>query len=438
MRGLTSTIVLFVILAGLGAYIYFVDNKRPAAGTETKPKAFEVAGDQIEEIEIKGADGQTTRLRKADDKWTLVQPLEADADPGEVSSLTTNLSALDIQRVVDEKPADLTTYGLSPAKVEVGFRAKGQKNFQRLLIGEKTPSGGDVYAKKPGESRVFLASSYLESTFNKTPFDLREKSILKFESDKVDGLEIRQGSSMVQFAKSGTVEWKLVKPIMARGDYGSIESIIGRLSMEKMQKLVASDVADLKKYGLDSPVAQVIISAGSTKATLAIGKTEDGMAYARDASRPMVFTVEEALLTELKKPIGDYRRKDLFDFRPFTVKVVQIVRGSEKFGIEKSVDKDGKEVWRNAGGRVVEAAKVEDALNKLSGLRAQSFEGQSHPSLKAPLLTVTAKFNEDSSETVAFGRAGSDVLAGRADEEGSAKLEAAGFDEALKALDVLK
>lgn len=438
MRGLTSTVVLLLVLAGLGAYIYFVDSKRPAPGTETKPKAFEVAGDQIEEIEIKGTDGQTTRLRKTDDKWTMVQPVEADADPGEVSSITTNLSALDIQRVVDEKPADLATYGLNPPKVEVAFRAKGRKDFQRLLLGEKTPTGGDLYAKRPEESRVFLASSYLESTFNRTPFDLREKSILKFESDKVDGLEIRQGPTTLQFAKSGSVEWKIVKPIMARGDYGSIESVVGRVSMEKMQKLVASEATDLKKYGLDSPVAQVIVSAGSTKATLAIGKTEEGMVYAKDASRPIVFTVEEPLLAELKKPIGDYRRKDLFDFRPFTAKVVQIVRGTEKLGVEKSVDKDGKEVWRNAGGRVVDAAKVEDALNKLSGLRAQSFETQNHPSLKSPLVTVTAKFGEDTSETVSFARAGADVFAGRADEGGSAKVEAAGFDEAVKALEGLK
>ena len=31
MRGLTSTLLLVVVLAGLGAYIYFVDSKKPAA-----------------------------------------------------------------------------------------------------------------------------------------------------------------------------------------------------------------------------------------------------------------------------------------------------------------------------------------------------------------------------------------------------------------------
>jgi hypothetical protein len=48
VRGLKSTIALLVILVGLVAYIYFVDSKKPAAGTAaTKAKAFTVNEDQI-------------------------------------------------------------------------------------------------------------------------------------------------------------------------------------------------------------------------------------------------------------------------------------------------------------------------------------------------------------------------------------------------------
>ena len=36
MRGLTSTLVLVVVLAGLGGYIYFVDSKKPAASADRK------------------------------------------------------------------------------------------------------------------------------------------------------------------------------------------------------------------------------------------------------------------------------------------------------------------------------------------------------------------------------------------------------------------
>jgi hypothetical protein len=177
---------------------------------------------------------------------------------------------------------------------------------------------------------------------------------------------------------------------------------------------------------------------GSAKATLIVGKIENEAAYAMDASKPMIFTIDKSLAEELNKGVSEYRRKDVFEFRPFTATQVKITRGAETFGVEKSSDKDGKEVWRNAAAKVVDNAKVEDVLNKLSSLRAESFEAAANPSLKKPILTVTAKFNEENTETVNFGRAGSDVFVGRSDEPGSAKLEAKSFDEAEKALEQLK
>ena len=56
MRGLTSTLILVVVLAGLGAYIYFVDSKRPAASADgssaEKEKVFTTEVDKINEVRV--------------------------------------------------------------------------------------------------------------------------------------------------------------------------------------------------------------------------------------------------------------------------------------------------------------------------------------------------------------------------------------------------
>ena len=136
---------------------------------DAKPKAFaELAADKIEEIQIKNADGETSRVQRVGDEWQLRRAEQADADAGVVGTVTSNLATLEVQRVVDENPADLKQYGLEPARIDVAFRLKDQKDFQQLLVGEKTPTGGDVYAKRPNEKRVFLVSSYLDAIFNKT------------------------------------------------------------------------------------------------------------------------------------------------------------------------------------------------------------------------------------------------------------------------------
>ena len=42
MRGLTSTIILLLVLAGLVGYVYFADAP-PAGDAEAKPKSVDVA-----------------------------------------------------------------------------------------------------------------------------------------------------------------------------------------------------------------------------------------------------------------------------------------------------------------------------------------------------------------------------------------------------------
>jgi hypothetical protein len=435
MRGVTSTIILLLVLVGLVAYVYFVD--APPA-TEARPKAFTVSPENIEEVQIKNVDGETARAQRIDTSWQVVEPVKADADAAEVAAITSGLAGLEVQRVIAENPTDVKQYGLEPARLEVAFREKDQKEFRRLLIGEKTPTGSDLYAKTPDQSRVFLISSYLESTFNKNAFNLRDKAILKFDRDKADTVEI-DGLATMLFSRQGT-DWRIAKPISARADYAAMEGLITRLSSAQMQQIVAPEATDLKQYGLDSPAARVQVGTGSARATLLVGTPNaEELPYAKDASRPAVFTIEKALITDLTKPLVDFRRKDVFDFRSFTANRLELRRDSTTQTFEKTKGADGKEVWRDGTGKNPDSAMMEQLLTSLTNLRAQSFEGETHPSLKMPVLTAVIQFDDSKkTETVTFGRAGTDVYAARSDEPGSARLENATFDEAIKALDGLK
>ena len=438
MRGLKSTIALAVVLVGLVAYIYFVDAKKPASGDpETKAKAFTVEADQIEEIAIKPAAGESSRAQKTNGTWQLVEPEKTDADQGQLSNAASTLASLDINRVVDENPSDLGQYGLNPAKVDVAFRVKGQKELQHLLVGEKTAAGGDLYATTPKEKRVFLISSYLDGTFNRTPFDLRDKAVLKFDHDKVDGVEITHEGMTVQLTKTAG-DWALSKPYKARADFAAAEAVLTSLSSAQMQKIAAPEAKDAKTYGLDKPEVTATVTSGSTRATLEIGKTEADAAYARDLSRPMVFTIPQTTAMDLEKGADMFRRKDMFDGRSFNTTRVELRRGSETLTFEKTKDKDGKESWKNAAGKAVDTMKVEDMLTKLSNVRAVLFQDRVDPVLKTPTLVATVTMDNGKTESVTFAREGNAVLANRADEPGSATVEVMAFNDAFSAIDAVK
>ncbi len=149
MRGVRSLLILTVVLAALGGYIYFIESKKPATSGDAEPKAkaFTTAADKIEDLRVKAASGERTVLKKTGTTWQVVEPAPVKADETEVSSITSNLASLEIQRVVDEKPSDLKQYGLASPRVELSFRAAGDKADQTLFFGDKTATGSDMFAK---------------------------------------------------------------------------------------------------------------------------------------------------------------------------------------------------------------------------------------------------------------------------------------------------
>lgn len=436
MRGFRSTLLLLGVFAALVGYIYFVDSKKPAEGADAREKVYASAqADAVEEIQVKASDGNRTLVRKAGDLWAITEPLITDGDAAELSIMSGALADIAIERVVDEKPADLKRFGLDPPRIEVSYRLKDDKTPRQVFIGDKTPTGDNLYAKTPDNPRVFLLASSLETTLDKNTFALRDKRILKIDRGKADAIELMNGSTTIQLAKTGT-EWKLVKPIASRADFGVVESLLERVGSAQMQAITTPDATDLKPYGLDKPSASIVVGAGSTRATLLVGGTEDANVYAKDASRPLVFTIPATIKDDLLKDLTLLRRKDLFDSRAFTATRVDVTRGADKVTFEKSKNKDGQETWKK-GGADADTAKVEELLSKLLSLRADTFEASAPASLKSPALEVTVAY-DDKTETVRFGRAGTDVRAARSDEPGAGVVEAKAFDDALTSLDAVK
>ena len=181
---------------GLVGYIYYLDHPgaRTAGGRARRRRSPRSKADAIEEVRITAAD-ETTRLTKIgqhlDDRRAGAgrrrrrravehhrQPLVARDEPGRGREAGGPRS-----RSASSRPASTCA-----------FKVKGQAAEQRILLGEKTPIGENLYAKLPDSPRVFLVPSYLEAAFNKTTFALRDKAVLKVDRQKADGLELKAGT----------------------------------------------------------------------------------------------------------------------------------------------------------------------------------------------------------------------------------------------------
>jgi hypothetical protein len=451
MRGLRSTIALVVVLAGLGAYIYFVTWKKTDTDSTASKQEKVFAGlqaDKIDELRVTSEKGDVTTLKKENGAWQLTSPIATKADETEVSGITTNLGTVDITRVIDENPASLKEFGLDKPHVEVDFKRAGDKDFQKLFIGEKSPTGASLYARRNDDKKVFLIPAFQENTFNRSTFDLREKTLVKFDRDKVDGVEITADGKTVAIAKEGS-DWKLTKPLQTKADFGAVEGLVGRLGTAQMKSIVTMDAsaADLKKYGLDKPQETVTLDVGSARATLQLGsKAEDNTVYARDTSRPMVMTVESALADDLKKGADEYRRKDIFEFRPFNATHIEFTRNGQTVAFDKvkNTGKDAQtnpDMWKRVSPSAKDVSKdtMDSMLSRLSNMLASPFvDSTANTGLDKPALSVFVKFEDGKKEErVSFGQHGSDVFAQRPGDPGAAKVDATDFNETIKSLDEL-
>ena len=90
---------------------------------------------------------------------------------------------------------------------------------QDFLIGDDTPTGGGAYAKLASDPRVFTVASYVKTSLDKTPKDLRDKRLLTFDSDKLTRVELQPPRAQtVEFGKNNQNDWQILKPKPLRAD----------------------------------------------------------------------------------------------------------------------------------------------------------------------------------------------------------------------------
>ena len=449
MQRFRSTSLLLVLFLALGGYAYFIESERsPASDDPPAEQAFDIEADAIGSLIVTSDNGDVTEVNRADTDtttWSVTAPFSASADGNAASAIANSLASLEISRVVETEAADLSVFGLTDPAFSVTFDS--ENNTKTLLIGDETPTGSDRYANIGGTNRVFLIASFLESTFNRSSLDLRDRSLLEFTGPEVTGLTIEQESSALRFSK-GDGAWHLLEPVRARGDFGIVEGLSGRIGSAEMIAVEVESVdGDLEPFGLDNPRMTITVETDKGNHVLAMGnESPAGTVYGRDASRSIVFTVDAALFDEFDRDIDTYRKKELFDFQPFNANGITVTRDGETYRFEKGSDNDensdnsNEQLWQQLepDQKVIEALAFDDLLSKLSGLRAESFvNGRDNTGLDIPLATFTVTYGNEQQETVTIGQSDDTYHGIHGEEDGAAVIDSTSINGVFESIDMV-
>jgi hypothetical protein len=463
-----------LVLAALGSYIWFVERKQEPKKEGEREKVTLVAVDKAKakEVSLAAAAGESIKLVKEGTFWKLTAPFAATADTSAVEQVLTSLEKLEADEVVAEQVSDFAQYGLDRPSRTVSAVVEGAAAPLAVDFGAKSPDGGSVYARKPGEAKVYLVPSWVEGSFDKKPFDLRDRDLLHVKRDDVRSLEVAGPEGSFALARTEAGEWAFTKPLATRAGRWSVDGLLGTIENLRMEQVAGENVSDAKeiaRYGLAKPARAVslVTKDGATR-TLEIGaaapdpspsstpspspspgqkpeKPKPTKYYARQSGSGLVAVVPATLADDLAKGMAELRAKRLAEVATYETEGFEVVAAgaTKTYAKSTSKDKDGldKTQWKRTApdAKELDTTKVEDALFKMGGVEVAEFvdspKAASEYGLDAPLLKVTVKAKGES--WIELGKKGAAFYARRNGDSAILKLDATKAEELLKAFSEL-
>ena len=380
-KGLLVAVGVLVVLA----VAIFFSNKKQAANEKTPSttttKIVSIPDDQFQEIRIQKSGGDTIDLKKENGKWAITAPKPLPADSDSVSSLVSTLSSVSADATIEDKATDVSAYGLAKPALDVQVTPKSGKTVT-LDIGDDTPTSSGAYARVSGDPHVYTIGSFVKSSLDKKPDDLRDKRLLTFDQDKLTRVDLVAKGQPVEFGKNNNNEWTILKPKTLRADGSAVDTLVGKLKDAKMDLTTTPDEA-AKKYADATKVATGTVTDNSGSQTLEVRKDKDSNYYAKSSVVEGVYKIPTDVGDGLNKNLDDFRNKKLFDFG-FSDPTKLEVKGAT---YTKTGDK-----WMS-GSKTMDNTSVQNLIDKLRDLTATKFaeSGGGQPAFDAAVTSNNGK-----------------------------------------------
>jgi hypothetical protein len=364
MKRFRLTLILLILVAALGGYVWFFERGEVGA-----PPAWKLETNQVRRIELR-CGGKTTVVVRQGSSWHLVKPISARADPERMKQVLERVGKLEVRRRI-EHAKRLKDYGLAkPAAAIKVVLANGDS--REMALGDRTPDSAAVYAVRKGSPEVFLVDTALLEDATGGADALRDRTALPFDRGKAVRVVIARRRTAVTLEKRGQ-HWQIVAPFTGDADPAAVDDFLVSLEGVQATRFAAEEAQDPAAFGLSAPrlTIEVSASAQGEPARLRFGaKADRSDLYAQNSSGPAVMVVPKSSFDQVNKSADDLRSKQIVSIDVEDAQRIAIMRGAKSFELRRE-----GEGWRLTSPRrlAADSQKVEDLLWQLSDLRAEGF-----------------------------------------------------------------
>lgn len=316
-----ETWILLAVALALGAYIRFVDLRRPLAvpAAEGSRVRFSLAAaGSARSLELHWSN-LVLRVNRTGTTWRLNHPVDARALSAPIDALVAGLESLQPSSFIgsadlNREPGGLAAFGLQPPQATLILEHPAGRIA--LHLGRKTPAGDQFYLQRDGEPGVYVAHAALLRLLPETPHSWRDRQILDFRAADADSIEIRGARELRAEREGPGPGWRLTSPLAARADSDRVQTTLNSLLELEAREFVADrPIVDPEAYGLAPPAAEVLVRRGSNLiAHVQFGNSPTntpGLVYLRNLLQTNVTLVPAESAGWFRQPAAAYRDRNI-------------------------------------------------------------------------------------------------------------------------------
>jgi hypothetical protein len=376
-----GTLILFVVCLALGSYLYFYEIKggeQRAKEQEAENQVWKLESGTITRIDLITPAQHITAIRNGEKNWSITEPRPLDADSDTLTQMATSVANIRRENIVEQNAPDLAKYGLNPAQTSLSLKTRDGKEY-RINFGRNNPTGSSAYATTANNAKtVFLVATSVVSAFDKKLDDLRNHSVLSFETSEAQTLSIKNPKGDLALVKDGNDRWWIEGKDKIAADSPEVRGILNALSMARIKEFYSQDAEgalNISKplldvnltYGKNRAIKHLLIL--ESKSALQKGGSKEGQAeqqeteksssdlyLAKDASRSDLFFVDKELVDKLTRTPNELREKALAAFQRWDIDSITLTNPKGSFAFNKNAgewffaDSKAKAKWDAVNG----------------------------------------------------------------------------------------
>jgi hypothetical protein len=325
-----------------------------------------------------GTKAMEFRYDAAGQLWRMIRPLSARADGTRLAAAFQTLRAGRVaQFVTDDPRADLSSYGLQPAELDI-WLGHGTNFDTAIHAGKTVPTNSaQVYARREAWNTVVAADRDIFASWRGAVNDFRDTRLIT-SGVPVAEIEVR-GENHFILQQTGSNAWAVAGEKFA-ADPENVAAFLKLLANLRVAEFVKDVVTgpDLQSFGLATPGREISLrgKVGNTNAVLAqllFGTTETNRIFVKRGDEDFVYALRPDDVARIPENGWEFRHRRVWSFSETNILQVTLRQG----GKTRVLVRTGDDKWSLAAGQgIINPPAIEETLHRLGELTAAGWVGR--------------------------------------------------------------